>query len=55
MILKMLVKSKFVLFKPRYYNYLLKKSIKKISILKDLFFEDVPLLSFLKILFKQYL
>ena len=55
MILKMSVKSKFVLCKPRYYNYLLKKSIKKIRFLKDSFFEDVPLLSALKILFIQYL
>ena len=43
MILKMSVKSKFVLCKPRYYNYLLKKSIKKIRFLKDSFFEDVSL------------
>ena len=41
----MWVKSKFVLYKPRYYNLLTEKSIKKFTFLKYYFFGDIPFLS----------
>ena len=44
MILKVWVKSKFLLWQPRYYNWL-KKMIRKFRFLKYSFFEKVLLLS----------
>ena len=43
MMLEMWVKSKFVLFQPRYYSLLIEKKYKKIHVFEVLIFlEDVP-------------
>ena len=43
MMLEMWVKSKFVLFQPRYYSLLIEKTYKKIHAFEVLIFlEDVP-------------